>query len=258
MRVIAMLVAGAALALGGCSGDGDSSPQAAQSLSGVKTAGDDSAGDGGAPGTFLCSDTSGVEAYCADKGVKPDSGGKVHVVCINDFAYYPPVVTPRQGDVVAWVNVEKCADPNGPPVNVAEGLFADVLGAGCDTHHEVVTLPDLSSGSADSLEARLCSRFPSIPVKPGTPPVPGFGIDPGACPGHPDPTGNSQPLGSSMPKANPFITPTNVFCHKFEDVGAQHYTCFTNPAHAVVLHGGIVVLPSQAPELPDLPQQPQL
>ena len=60
------------------------------------------------------------------------------------------------------------------------------------------------------------------------------------------------------PPSDGVITPTNVFCHKFMNVGAQHYTCFTNPAHTAVLHGGVLVLPNQAPELPDLPQQPQL
>jgi hypothetical protein len=250
----------AAVLVSACSGGGGGTPETAQSVMGLTIPGDETTADAGAPGTFVCSDRSGVAAYCADQGITPDAGGKVHVVCINDFSYYPSIVVPRQGDVVAWVNVEKCADPNGPPVNTVEGLFADVLGSGCDTHHEVVTAPDESTvNAADTLSARLCSRFPSIPAKPGTPAVPLFGIDPGACPGHLDQSGNDKLplLGDQTPKFQLLVTPTNVFCHKFADVGTQHYTCFTNPAHAVALHGGIVVLPAQAPEIPDLPQEPQ-
>jgi hypothetical protein len=250
MRVIAVLVtAAAALVLAGCSGgDGDSTTSSA--LVGVSVPGDETTTDGGAPGTFLCSDTGGVAAYCADQGVAPDAGGKVHVVCINDFAYDPSLVTPRQGDIIAWVNVEKCADLNGGPVNSIESLFADVFGAGCDTHHEIVTAPgEASLNPEDTVSARLCSRFPSVPIKPGTPPAPNFAIDPGACPGHPDATGNNQLpiLGDSGPQFEILITPTNVFCHKFATVGLQHYTCFTNPAHALAMHGGVLVLPAQPP-----------
>ena len=259
MRSIGKLaVAAGAMLLAACSGDSKTSAQASQSVIGADIPRGETTSDAGAPGTFLCSDTSGVAAYCADQGVTPDEGGSVHLVCINDFAYYPAIVTPRQGDVVAWVNVEQCADPNGGPVNVVESFFADVLGAGCDTHHDVVTAPDqMSINPDDTLVARLCSRFPSIPVKPGTPPAPNFAIDPGACPGHPDTTGNSELPVLGAPPFQALVTPTNVFCHKFKNVGMQHYTCFTNPAHAAVMHGGIFVLPAQAPALPDLPQQPQ-
>jgi len=218
-------------------------------------------GDGGAVGTFTCDDKQAVANYCADHGVAPDEGGKVWQVCINDFTYYPPVVTPREGDVVAWVNVEKCGDPAGGPVNVAEALFAGVLGAGCDTHHEVVTLPDESAfNSEDTLNARICSRFPSIPANPALPAVPNLAIDPGSCPGHEDETGNMTPVLQELAPSEDtgVITPTNVFCHKFHNVGAQHYTCFANPAHALLLHGGVLVLPAQAPELPELPDKPQL
>src|SRR2546430_17295280 len=79
----------------------------AGTLVGGKIPGDDTSSDQGAPGTFLCSDTAGVEAYCADQGVTPANGGKFHTVCINDFTYYPPISTPRECDVVAWINVEK-------------------------------------------------------------------------------------------------------------------------------------------------------
>ena len=272
MKVLPVTLVAAAFVFAACSGGGDGkSAQMTSSLVdpvmasvsgliGPKVPGDDTKGDGGAGGTFLCSDTAGIEAYCADQGVTPDSGNKFHVVCINDFTYYPPVVTPRQGDVVAWVNVEKCADPNGGPVNVVEGVFANVLAVGCDTHHEVVTTPDESSfDPADTLNARLCSRFPSIPASPSAPAIPDLAIDPGSCPGHPDTTNNMTPVIENLsPQSEGVITPTNVFCHKFMNVGAQHYTCFTNPAHTAVLHGGILVLPSGAPDLPDLPQQPQL
>jgi hypothetical protein len=274
MKGLPAYLVAAAFVLGGCSGGGGDAKSsqmtsslldptieaAASGLVGPKIPGDDTSADGGAPGTFLCNDTAGIEAYCADQNVTPEPGHKFHVVCINDFAYYPPVVTPQQGDVVAWVDVEKCADPAGGPVNVVEGLFANVIGGGCDTHHEVVTTPDETSfDPADTLNARLCSRFPSIPAEPGTPAIPNLAIDPGSCPGHPDETGNMTPIiGSLSPATDGVVTPTNVFCHKFVNVGAQHYTCFTNPAHTVVLHGGILVLPNGAPSLPDLPQQPQL
>ena len=164
------------------------------------------------------------------------------VVCINDFQYQPPVITPRQGDTVAWVNIEKCADPAGSPVNVIEGLVAKDIGAGCDTHHEVVTTPDESAFiGSDSVDARICSPNRGIEPKPGTPALPGFEINAGAC--H-DPDDEEE------------ASTTNVFCHTFENVGLQHYTCLTNPAHTLVLHGGIVVLPAQVPPLPQLPQNP--
>jgi len=272
MKSLRLGVLVAAIAAAGCSGGGGGSsaqtnaslldPPSSRSSSrliGGKIPGDDVTADGGAPGTFVCSDTAGIEAYCADHGVTPDPGHTFHEVCINDFSYYPPIITPRQGDVVAWVNVENCADPNGGPVNVVEAVFADVLATGCDTHHEVVTTPDETAfNEEDTLNARLCSRFPSILASPSAPAIPDLAIDPGACRGHADPTDNSTPVVENLsPPSDGVITPTNVFCHKFVNVGAQHYTCFTNPAHTAVLNGGILVLPASAPELPDLPSQPQ-
>jgi plastocyanin len=166
------------------------------------------------------------------------------VVCINDFIYQPPIITPRQGDTVAWVNIEKCADTSGGLVNIVESLVAEGVGIGCDTHHEVVTLPDESSIIGDdSLDARICSPHRGIRSKPGVPVLPGFEITPGAC-GDPD--------------IEEEASDTNVFCHTFENVGLQHYTCMTNPAHTAVLNGGILVLPKQLPALPQLPQSPQL
>lgn len=254
MRASAVVVAAAVvLAFAGRSHAGE--------LVGGKVQGLLASRDGGAPHTFTCDQKKAVAAYCAHHGVAPDEGGQVLQVCINDFTYYPPIVTPREGDVVAWVNVEKCADPAGGPVNVVEGIFADVLGAGCDTHHEVVTLPDESAFNAeDTLNARICSRYPSIEPKPGTPPVPDLAIDPGSCPGHEDETGNMTPVLQQLAPSEDtgVITPTNVFCHKFTNVGAQHYTCFANPAHSLVLHGGILVLPAGSAPLPELPDQPQL
>ena len=258
MRAIAKLTLAAVFPTACSSGDGGGSGSTTNQV--LANLPGDSTADGGTVGTFRCGDTSEIAAYCADQGVKPDAGGKVLTVCINDFVYYPPVVTPRQGDVVAWVNVEQCADPNGPPVNVVEGLVSNVLGTGCDTHHEVVTTPDESSiDPADTLNARLCSRFPSIAANPSLPAIPGLAIDPGSCPGHADEAGNEVPVvGNLVPTSETVITATNVFCHKFVNVGAQHYTCLTNVAHTALLHGGIVVLPAQLPALPELPQQPQL
>src|SRR5438128_345330 len=118
-RWLRAAIALGAISLFGCGGSGDNKaaqvatplidpPSTASqvALIGGKVPGDHDLTDGGAPGTFLCGDTAGVASYCADHGVSPDKGGKVWEVCINDFSYYPPVVTPRQGDVVAWVNVE--------------------------------------------------------------------------------------------------------------------------------------------------------
>src|SRR5947209_19388582 len=232
MNGLRVYLAAAACALAACSGGGDGRstsqtmtslldpPAGASSSAGLigpKIPGDDPTIDDGAPGTFLCGDTAAIAGYCADQGVTPDAGGKLHVGCINDFAYYPPIVTPRQGDVVAWVNVEKCADPAGGPVNAVEGLFADVFGSGCDTHHEVVTTPDETSfDAADTLNARLCSRFPSIPANASAPAIPNLAIDPGSCPGHPDTTNNQTPVIENLsPQSEGVVTATNVFCHKF-------------------------------------------
>ena len=163
------------------------------------------------------------------------------VVCINDFVYQPPIITPRVGDTVAWVNIEKCADPKGSPINIVESIVANVAGVGCDTHHEVVTLPDESSIIGDdSLDERLCSPHAGIKPNPSLPPLPGFDVVDSAC-GGPDPEGSTK----------------NYVCHTFQNVGLQHYTCLTNPGHTAVLHGGILVLPKEAPELPHLPQLPE-
>ena len=106
---------------------------------------------------FSCTDRDALAKVC---GRVPDI-----VVCINDFQYQPPVITPRQGDMVAWVNVEKCADPSGGPVNVVEDLVANKIGIGCDTHHEVITFPEEENiDPQDNLDARICSPNRGIPA----------------------------------------------------------------------------------------------
>lgn len=194
-----------------------------------------------APDTYTCDPSRANRAKLAAACGVP----KVDmVVCIDNFVYQPPVITPREGQTVAWVNVEKCGDPEGGLINLVEGVVANDAGLGCDTHHEVVTLPDLSAiGGKDTLDARICSPHKGIPADPNLPVLPGFAINDGAC-GDPDP---ELPPGS-----------TNVSCHTFQEVGIQHYTCLTNPAHTVLLNGGIVVLPKRSPMLPMLPQLPAL
>src|ERR1041385_9172912 len=56
------------------------------------------------------------------------------VVCIDDFNYNPSIITPRVGDMVAWVNVEECAGKSGRPVDAIEDIVANGIGIGCDTH----------------------------------------------------------------------------------------------------------------------------
>lgn len=208
--------------------------------------------------TFLCALTASMAAAQSSRTYTCDASARNMrrlaracdvrrvdtIVCINDFIYQPPLITVREGDTVAWVNVEKCADPAGGPVNVVEDAVANKGGAGCDTHHEVVTLPDESALSPDSLDARICSPNRGIAANPSNPPVPGFTINQGKCG---DPTDPEFHLGE-----------TNVFCHTFQEVGAQQYTCLTNPGHTAVLHGGVIVLPKIAPKLPVLPQTPGL
>ena len=111
-------------------------------------------------------------------------------------------------------------------MNVPEGLFGYVIGAGCDTHHEVVTTPDETAVAPDdTLNARLCSRFPSIMPKPGILAIPDLAIDPGSCPGHPDEAQNMTPVPQQLaPQGEGVVTKTNVYCHKFHDVAAPSTT----------------------------------
>jgi plastocyanin len=129
-------------------------------------------------------------------------GGADHVVLINDFGYFPGSLTVKVGETVAWVNLEKCGD------SAAEQLVTPL--SGCDSHHEVVTSPLLSSG--DGVDSGpICSPYPGIP---------GPGVNVSDC-------GDDGE--------------TNVFCHTFETPGTQNYTCFTNPGHTALMHGFITV-----------------
>jgi len=154
--------------------------------------------------TYDCDDLDAIRAEvpgCAEAG---------EIVCINDFQYTPPVITPAVGDTVAWVNVEACGD------SPAEDVVVNTLGVGCDPHHQVVTLPVIDPATGDSVnETNICS--PNAGVVGSQVPV-----EPSAC----DPE-----------------TETNVRCHTFTSPGAQHYACLTNPGHAALMHGGIVVQP---------------
>lgn len=135
--------------------------------------------------------------------------GTLHVVTINNLAYSPPILTIRVGDTIAWINVE-----NGCEVPVLDTL-TDVIG--CDTHHWVVT-EALTPAGADGLRAGpICSPFRGKA---------GAGLVPG------EQTGNCEDEGGS-----------NVFCHTFTDPGQQAYTCITNPAHTLAMHGLIIVEP---------------
>lgn len=132
----------------------------------------------------------------------------VHVVCIDDFQYQPQVLMLHQGDTVAWVNVESACTV--PPGSVS----------GCNSHHEIVTAPDQPGVTGDTLDTPapgLCSPIPGTPGLLGE--------------------ANLGPGGSAACLAGE----TNVFCHKFSLVGSQHYTCFINPGHQALLHGGINV-----------------
>ena len=127
-----------------------------------------------------------------------------HTVIISDFAYSPSFLNVKVGETVAWINLESC--PSMP----LEDLVVPI--AGCDTHHEVVTFP--SAGGTDSVDSgHLCSPFPGVPG--GTP---GIDLD------------NCAIEGGS-----------NVFCHTFTEPGMQHYTCFVNPGHTLLMHGFINV-----------------
>lgn len=141
-----------------------------------------------------CGDRSAIEAACG--------GAVAQVVCINDFIYNPPVVHVSAGDTVAWVNVEDSCPMLKPPT-------------GCDSHHQVVTLPDLPSATGDSLTlAGICS-----------------------------PTAGTA--GLVVPTAPAACRPgeSNVRCHRFHNPGVQHYTCETNQGHTALMHGVIVVTP---------------
>ena len=131
-----------------------------------------------------------------------------HVVVISNFAYAPSFINVKVGETVAWINHEACGD------FAPEQLVAPY--SGCDTHHQVVTFP--ASPGGDSLDSGpLCSPNRGIAPPEGPVLVP---ID----------TGNCADEGGS-----------NVFCHTFENPGLQHYTCFTNIAHALLLNGFIQV-----------------
>lgn len=130
------------------------------------------------------------------------------IVCIDVFQYNPPMVSPMVGQTVAWVNVETC---NTPP---AESTVASQTG--CDTHHQVRTVPDIPQLTGDTLNfVGICSPSDGIrgPAVSGTPPKCQAGE-------------------------------TNVRCHTFGTSGTQHYTCETNPGHTALMHGLINV---QAP-----------
>ncbi len=135
------------------------------------------------------------EAIVRRCGGTPD-----HVVTINDFAYDPPSLTVKVGDMVAWVNLEECGD------SAPEGVVTPLTG--CDSHHQVVTAPT-TGDSVDS--GPICSPHRGLP---------GSGVDLDNC----DDEGG-----------------INVFCHTFTQPGTQHYTCFTNPGHALAMHGFITV-----------------
>ena len=129
-------------------------------------------------------------------------GGAEHVVLINNFAYSPSSLTVKVGETVAWVNLENCGDM------AAEALVTPL--AGCDSHHQVVTFPVLSTG--DGLDSGpICSPYRGLP---------GPNID----------------LASCADEGR-----TNVFCHTFDTPGTQNYTCFTNPGHTALMHGFITV-----------------
>ncbi len=138
------------------------------------------------------------------------------VICISNFQYNPPVTTAVAGaGGIAWVNVEQC------PSNdlAAEALVAGVLGVGCDTHHEVLTFPDIPGATGDALVFEdVCSPYPGCAAT--TP----LGIFPIAA--------------ESCDEAD-----SNVRCHVFEQPGLQHYTCETNPAHTLLLNGLLLIQP---------------
>ncbi|MGH9893447.1 MAG: hypothetical protein ACREA0_15950 [bacterium] len=139
----------------------------------------------------------------------PGCGNASQLVCINDFQFTAPVITAQVGDTVAWVNVEACGDI--PP----EDLVVNTLEVGCDPHHQVVTLPAGEPATGDTIsEVAICSPNP--------------GVVGSAVP--------TEPLACGTDE-------TNVRCHTFASPGVQHYTCLTNPGHAALMHGGIIVQP---------------
>jgi plastocyanin len=153
--------------------------------------------------TFDCDDLDAIKA-----GVSGCENAS-QLVCINDFQYTPPVITAAVGDTVAWVNVEACGD--SPP----EDAVVNTLAVGCDPTHQVVTLPLLEPATGDSInETGICSPNPGV-------------------------------AGDQVPVAPPPCDEleTNVRCHTFASPGVQHYSCLTNPAHGVLMHGGIVIQP---------------
>lgn len=136
-------------------------------------------------------------------GRKPD-----HVVLINDFAYDPLNLDVKVGQTVAWVNAEFCGNAL---VEATSKL------TGCDTHHQVVTFPMSGTDSINSGD--ICSPEPGVPTALGLS-VPGFKVNTNSC---------AQEQSS------------NVFCHTFTSPGTQHYTCFTNPGHTLLMNGFINV-----------------
>lgn len=144
-----------------------------------------------------------------DAGAVAAACGKtsVQVICIDNFQYNPPVTMVHTGETVAWVNVENACSSVNPP-------------SGCDTHHQVVT----TGGTGDSINSGpICS--------------PNRGTT-GLLVSGPPLTNNCADDAAANPLLPP---PTNVFCHTFLGAGIQHYTCFTNPGHTVLLHGLIDV-----------------
>jgi plastocyanin len=153
--------------------------------------------------THTCDDLVAIKA-----GV-PGCAEASQLVCINDFQYAPPVITAAVGDTVAWVNVEACGDM------AVEDVVVNQLGVGCDSHHQVVTLPTGEPVTGDDItEQGICSPHPGV-------------------------------IGSQVPELPPACTAeeTNVRCHTFAAPGVQHYSCLTNPGHTALMHGGIIVQP---------------
>lgn len=132
----------------------------------------------------------------------------VEVVCINDFTYDPPLLTVAAGSAVAWINVEACGDSPVEEVVVPQ--------TGCDSHHQVVTTPENPLDAASNVASGpICSPNPGLTGAAGVP------LDADDCAGD--------------------GVATNVFCHAFTSPGVQHYSCFTNPGHTALMHGGVVV-----------------
>ncbi|MGH7805054.1 MAG: hypothetical protein ACREQJ_11950 [Candidatus Binatia bacterium] len=170
--------------------------------------GDDEDNDNSVSGTTAATSLEGASAAATAVSSAGCEESADHVVVISNFAYAPSFINVKVGETVAWINHEACGD------FAPEQLVAPL--AGCDTHHQVVTFP--ASPGGDSLDSGpLCS--PNRGIAPPEGPVL-IAID----------TDNCADEGGS-----------NVFCHTFENPGIQHYTCFTNPAHPLLLHGFIYV-----------------